>query len=96
MVQMALDSADNRGITGTVVEAVADETDVPPTDVSPQLYETVDPDALDSLVRSGGDNGLQVRFRYQGCTVTVDGTGRVIASSSGGTGSGAEHAPDDG
>ncbi|WP_246310178.1 HalOD1 output domain-containing protein [Halorarum halophilum] len=93
---MAADSADNRGITGTVVEAVADETDVSPTDISPQLYDTVDPDALDSLVRSRTGNGLRVRFRYHGCTVVVDGTGRVTASRRESTGALAEHVPDDG
>ncbi|AGB32594.1 hypothetical protein C488_13048 [Natrinema pellirubrum DSM 15624] len=60
----------------TVVRAVASALDTTPLDLRPPLYERVDPEALDSLVRSGSRD-LRVRFRYQGRPVVVTGDGRV-------------------
>lgn len=80
MVRMVSASADSGDIIGAIVEAVADETGVAQTDVLSPLYGTVDPDALDALVGSRAGDDLRVRFRYHGCTVTVDGTGRVTAT----------------
>lgn len=72
--------SDQRCLTSeNVVTAVASALDTSPLDLTPPLYERVDPEALDSLVQSGPAD-LHVRFRYNGCTVAVDGRGRVDVS----------------
>jgi hypothetical protein len=58
-----------------VVRAVSALTDTEPTSLEP-LYETVDPEALDRLVRSG-DPGMELTIRYLDYHVTVGGDGRV-------------------
>lgn len=70
---------DGRPPSERVVEAVAAASGVSPLDFEPTLYETVDPEALDSLVRSGSET-LQIRFRYGECSIVVTGTGRVDVS----------------
>jgi hypothetical protein len=69
-------SEERRPASETVVTAVAAALETSPVDLSPPLYERVDPEALDSLVRSGSRD-LRVRFRYRGRTVVVTGDGRV-------------------
>lgn len=59
----------------TVVTAVAAVTGHRPTDLPP-LSETLDPDALDTLITGQGSD-VQVGFGYGGCAVTVDSTGHV-------------------
>jgi hypothetical protein len=54
-----------------VIEAVANETGTDPTGVAQQLYEVVDPDALDALFASGNSTDGTVTFTYCGYTVTV-------------------------
>ena len=55
-----------------VVERIAKCEGVEPTELPP-LYETVDPDALNSLVSHarGGKATLRLRFRYFSYEVTV-------------------------
>lgn len=69
-------SEERRPASEAVVTAVAAALDTSPLDLSPPLYERVDPEALDSLVRSGSGD-LRVRFRYRGRPVVVTGNGRV-------------------
>lgn len=72
LVRSGLDQFD-RPSTG-VVEAIAAVTDQEPQDVPP-LYDVVDPDALDAIVSTdGNDTGRSVRvsFAYEGLEVTVD------------------------
>jgi len=64
-----------------VVETVAIASDREPTAIEP-LYETIDPDALDALVRSNetvssrGD--VNVTFEFAGLGVAVHGDGGVV------------------
>lgn len=51
-----------------VVEAVADAEGIDPADLPSPLADTVDPDALDSLFRSGTG---RVTFDYYGYRVTA-------------------------
>jgi len=47
------------------------------------LFDTIDPDALDSLFQTAGDRESMVgtvEFFYCGCEVTVDSTGFVIVT----------------
>lgn len=57
-----------------VISAIQDEE---PAAIRP-LYETVDPDALDSLC-TNGDRGANptVRFNYEGLIVTVSASGSI-------------------
>lgn len=66
-----------------IVEAVAERNAVDPTDLEPRLHDVIDPDALDTLFPAGGgadDSTATVEFTYAGCSVTVDGSGRVDVS----------------
>lgn len=62
-----------------VVEAVAAREGVETTALDVPLYEAVDPDALDALVRSSavGRSALTVHFSYYGYSVTVSSDGSV-------------------
>jgi hypothetical protein len=65
-----------------VVSAVAAATNTDPTEIEP-LYESIDPDALDYLVRGGsrsrrGFDGC-VSFTVAGCSVVVHGDRKVVA-----------------
>lgn len=49
----------------------------------PPLYETIDPDALNSLFDSSGgasQSAMKVEFTYSGYKVTVEGTGQVTVA----------------
>lgn len=75
------DPQDRQLISTAVIREVAAREGVDPTELSTPLYDVVDPDALDSLVRStqnrGEGAGLQIRFRYCDYVVRVDGSGTV-------------------
>lgn len=63
-----------------VVTAVAEQADVPPTELPP-LFDAIDPDALDDLFSHSTDHPLavpsRVSFRYAGSTVTVFSDGDI-------------------
>jgi len=77
-------SAENRTVSESVVEAVAREKDVEPSELSDRLYEAIDPEALDRVfagtATTDRGNGTVV-FTYHGCEVTVHGDGSVSAES---------------
>lgn len=68
--------ADESPSTG-VVMAVAAATGRTAASIEP-LHETIDTDALDSLVDPTGSDPVRVTFTYAGTTVTVDSTRRVL------------------
>jgi len=55
-----------------VVAAVIGEE---PTEMEP-LHSVIDPDALDTLLSSGTEAGIQVEFEYEEQPVTVTGMGK--------------------
>ena len=69
-----------------VVETVAVACDCEPTELDP-LYEVVDPDALDAVVRSSGDGpvvgGTTVTFEVADRSVTIDDGGAVVVRPAG-------------
>lgn len=71
-----------RSPSTAVVRIVAAGIGVPPQELRP-LYQTIDPDALDSLFSSRDQSNLRskgnlvVSFEFEGCDVTVSGDGRV-------------------
>ena len=69
-------------VSATIIEGVAAVTDTPKTDLDPPLYEIVDPDALDKLCQPLNNDVLrdgsgQLTLPLQGCTVTLDWSGRI-------------------
>ncbi len=66
-------------VTEVVVTIVATATNTSPTDLPP-LWDAIEPDALDRLVNHQTGSDLQVRFRYAGHSITIEGqTVRVTA-----------------
>ena len=62
----------------SIVEHVADLTDVDVTELPP-LYDSINPGALADLMASpqSRDSSVDVSFRYQGCRITVSSIGAV-------------------
>ena len=64
-----------------VVQAVAARTGVDPLDLEVPLYESIDPDVLDLVVRTapGGPDrsSVRVEFTYEGLDVTVTADGSI-------------------
>ena len=58
-----------------VVLAVLERGDQSPTELSP-LYETIDPEALDTLLR--GNGSVRMTFEYEGYEVRVQNFDRVV------------------
>lgn len=66
-----------RSPTAAVVESVAALTNRKP-ETLPPLAERIDPDALDTLLgQSTAASGCQIRFRYHGYHVEVNGNDEV-------------------
>lgn len=67
-----------------VVEAVASREGIDPVSLETPLYEAIDPDALDALVRRAPPTSdrapLHVEFTYHGYDVTVSSEGEVAVS----------------
>lgn len=70
-------------VAEALVYAIADAVGVDPLSVRP-VYESVDPDALDALIR-GDANDLAIAFDHDGVPVEVygDGTIRVVTGTVG-------------
>lgn len=64
--------------SNSVIEAVARAEAVDPAKLPP-LYDTIDPDALNSLFETPCRTG-KVSFRYGGRDVTVTGDGDVVVT----------------
>ena len=63
-----------------IVREVADREGVDFTDLPP-LYDRVDPEALETLAGSlGQDNEGEIEFTYCGYDVLIDGDGHVIVT----------------
>lgn len=59
-----------------VVTAVAAAADTDPVDLPP-LYDTLDPEALNTLINSSESGSVLLTFSYTGYRVTVHGNGEV-------------------
>ena len=73
-------TAGNCNISHLIVEAVAEAEGVSPIELTPPLYDVIDPEALDQIfavtptqARMAG----QVTFSYTGYEVTVSGDGYI-------------------
>lgn len=81
MFQIQHDWAESDEISATIIDAVAAITGNEPADLQP-LYEAVDPDALDQLLRSLRTSSIsqgrsEVVFTFNGCEVTVAADGTI-------------------
>lgn len=76
----------DQSVTQAVVAAVADADGVSPVEVTPPLYEAIDPDALETVVASmtsGPDEPAgRVEFAYSGYEVVVTEDGEVSVTPS--------------
>lgn len=68
-------------LSTAVIEAIAEHEGVPPTELDPPLFQTIDLDGLDSLFsgRADSTNG-EVVFDYDGSEVRVGADGEVRVS----------------
>lgn len=57
-----------------MIEAVANEKEIDPTNLTDQLFEAIDPDALNTACRT---SAVHVTFEYHGYLVSVDGKNQV-------------------
>lgn len=57
-----------------VIRTIAAIEDIDPLDIEPPLYDAVDHDALDSLLKHGRNQGssLSVTFSYCGYSIRID------------------------
>lgn len=71
-------------ISRGVVKEVAATLGTSPVELTPPLYEVIDPDALERLFQSRDGrprfSSGEVEFTYAGCRVTVYSSGEVTAS----------------
>lgn len=78
---MGVQSKPSRSPTQRIAEAVADAEGVDPVALDPPLFDVLDGDRLDGLIRSNErsetDPTLRVSFEYHGYTVQVAADGRV-------------------
>jgi len=63
-----------RSLSDAILAAVAEAEGVDETDLTPPLYEAINPEALDTLFR---DSGGTIEFQYHGYTVMIDHEGTI-------------------
>jgi len=80
MVQTQTATVPVDNVTNEVIKTVAEVKDVDPLEVTPPLYEVVDPDALESLFANDRTLG-KVIFNYSGCEVSVFSDGYIMVKS---------------
>ena len=72
--------------TQKVIRRIAEAEEVSPEELSPPLFEVIDPDALDQLfgnTMTAGRMEGKVIFTYSGYEVTVSGDGHVAIDTLG-------------
>lgn len=81
MARTSYSRSDGERLSTAVVNAIAAHEDTDPNDIRPQLYDAVDPDALDSLFGPRVDGkprkGGRVVFSYHGHRVSAHSDGDV-------------------
>lgn len=79
--------------TQKVIKRVAEAEGVSPEELTPPLFEVIDPDALDQLFGNTATAGRmegQVIFTYSGYEITVSGDGYVSVRKQGVNGDGSD------
>lgn len=67
---------EERSISQVVIEAVAEAKGIRPVELSPPLYEAIDPEALDRIFADALTIG-KVVFNYNSCEISVVSDGYV-------------------
>lgn len=79
--RLEVDPARDGSLSTTLVMAAADVAEVAPEDLRPQLYDIMDPDALDALFesihRNPHSSPVRLTFSEWGCRVTVASDGVI-------------------
>jgi len=81
-IRIQYDQQSSESLSLVVVRAVSAVIGREPTAMEP-LYSTVDPEAIERLVRSAGDGPLRISFSYEGTLVSVEGSGDVVITPDG-------------
>ena len=76
MSQIQTVEADTRSVSRAVIDVVAAVEDTPPTELTPPLYDVVDPEALDNVFAGKATLG-KVVFNYNSYEISVDADGYV-------------------
>ena len=64
------DAVTNGSVSIHVIEAVSTADGIPPEQLDPPLFDVIDPESLDRLVRSCSSLG-EIRFGYRDWTVVI-------------------------
>ena len=80
MVQTQTATASVDSVIYEVIKSVAEVEDADPLELTPPLYEVIDPDALESLFANDRTLG-KVIFNYSGCEVSVFSDGYIMVKS---------------
>ena len=67
---------DSRSVSQTVIDAVAAAEGTPPTELTPPLYDVIDPEALDKVFAGKASLGKLV-FNYNSYEINVEADGYV-------------------
>jgi len=70
------DEPPNRSLSEQIIREVAAEEGVDPVELTPPLFEVIEPDALDALY-TNSDARPEITFTWQGYTISTDSEGRV-------------------
>ena len=76
MSQIQTVEADTRSVSRAVIDAVAAVEGTPPTELTPPLYDVVDPEALDNVFAGKASLG-KVVFNYNSYEISVEADGYV-------------------
>lgn len=63
-------------LTTRIISELADQTDTDPFSLTP-IAESIDPDALETLLTGSRGSDVRVTFRHGGYQITVDSTGSL-------------------
>lgn len=82
MKQVETEKADNSTLAHSIVDAITEVEDVTHEELSPPLYEVIDPEALNELFARRLSSG-KVVFNYNACEVSVFSDGYVMVKKYG-------------
>ncbi len=76
MSSTALSDESARTVAEKIIDAISDAEGEAPTELTPPLYDAIDPEALDAVTESMNSEG-RIAFEYRGHEVQVDGDGEI-------------------
>lgn len=70
-----VDRAEEVSLMVTIIEAIAEREEVDALELSPPLFDAIDPEIVELLSNRPADDGLdgaRLQFSYQGYQITLD------------------------